>query len=31
MSAVTTHVLDASRGTPAAGITVRLEQNDGAG
>jgi 5-hydroxyisourate hydrolase len=31
MSAVTTHVLDASRGTPAAGITVRLEQIDGAG
>ncbi|MGP4015390.1 hydroxyisourate hydrolase [Saccharopolyspora sp. 5N708] len=25
MSAITTHVLDAARGTPAAGVAVRLE------
>ncbi|MCI2419466.1 hydroxyisourate hydrolase [Saccharopolyspora sp. K220] len=25
MSAVTTHVLDAARGTPAAGVAIRLE------
>ncbi|RCW46713.1 5-hydroxyisourate hydrolase [Halopolyspora algeriensis] len=28
-SAVTTHVLDAARGLPAAGIAVRLEAADG--
>jgi 5-hydroxyisourate hydrolase len=26
---ITSHVLDVSRGTPAAGITVRLEHRDG--
>lgn len=31
MSAVTTHVLDANRGTPAAGIAVRLEAATGDG
>jgi 5-hydroxyisourate hydrolase len=32
MSAITTHVLDLSRGRPAAGLTVRLEAvRDGAG
>lgn len=30
MSAVTTHVLDAAAGKPAAGIEVRLEKRDGA-
>ena len=29
MSAVTTHVLDAAQGAPAAGIAVRLEAADG--
>ncbi|MDR7302534.1 hydroxyisourate hydrolase [Haloactinomyces albus] len=29
VSAVTTHVLDAARGLPAAGIAVRLEAADG--
>ncbi|MEB3368813.1 hydroxyisourate hydrolase [Saccharopolyspora mangrovi] len=29
MSAVTTHVLDAAQGTPAAGVAVRLETADG--
>jgi 5-hydroxyisourate hydrolase len=29
MSAVTTHVLDAALGRPAAGVAVRLEQLDG--
>ncbi|MEV0702611.1 hydroxyisourate hydrolase [Saccharopolyspora sp. NPDC050389] len=29
MSAVTTHVLDAARGTPAAGVTIRLEAAKG--
>ncbi|GAA4860467.1 hydroxyisourate hydrolase [Saccharopolyspora cebuensis] len=29
MSAVTTHVLDAAQGRPAAGIAVRLEDADG--
>jgi 5-hydroxyisourate hydrolase len=28
-SAVTTHVLDAARGRPAAGVAVRLETSDG--
>jgi 5-hydroxyisourate hydrolase len=28
MSAITTHVLDTSRGRPAAGVPVRLEQAD---
>ena len=28
MSAITTHVLDASRGLPAAGVRVELEQMD---
>ncbi|GAB3295120.1 hydroxyisourate hydrolase [Parasphingorhabdus pacifica] len=31
MSAVTTHVLDAAKGTPAAGVGVRLEAVDGDG
>lgn len=31
MSAITTHVLDAARGTPAAGVPVRLERLDGSG
>lgn len=30
MSAITTHVLDTSRGRPAAGVEVRLEIQDGA-
>jgi 5-hydroxyisourate hydrolase len=29
MSAITTHVLDTSRGVPAAGVPVRLEGSDG--
>lgn len=29
MSGITSHVLDTSRGTPAAGIPVQLELNDG--
>ncbi len=29
MSAVTSHVLDAATGTPAAGVEVVLEQHDG--
>lgn len=29
MSAVTTHVLDAARGVPAAGVPARLESPDG--
>lgn len=29
MSAITTHVLDAARGTPAVGVPVRLERLDG--
>jgi 5-hydroxyisourate hydrolase len=29
MSAVTTHVLDAARGTPAAGVAIRLETAEG--
>ena len=31
MSAITTHVLDTSRGRPAAGVPVELEARDGAG
>jgi len=31
MSAITTHVLDTSRGRPAAGVAVRLERRDGDG
>ena len=31
MSAITTHVLDAVLGKPAAGVAVRLEQLDGGG
>jgi len=31
MSAISTHVLDTSRGCPAAGIGVTLEQGDGRG
>lgn len=31
MSAITTHVLDTSRGHPAEGVGVRLEKIDGAG
>ena len=31
MSGITTHVLDTSRGRPAAGILVALEREDGAG
>ena len=31
VSAVTTHVLDTARGTPAAGVPVRLERVSGAG
>jgi 5-hydroxyisourate hydrolase len=31
MSAITTHVLDTARGTPAAGVLVRLERVDAAG
>jgi 5-hydroxyisourate hydrolase len=31
MSAITTHVLDTSRGRPAAGVPVTLERRDGAG
>lgn len=31
MSAITTHVLDTSRGRPAAGVPVELEACDGAG
>lgn len=31
MSEITTHVLDLSRGTPAAGIDVTLERADGRG
>ena len=30
-SAITTHVLDTARGTPAAGVLVRLERLSGAG
>ncbi|MGW5648829.1 hydroxyisourate hydrolase [Saccharopolyspora sp. NPDC003752] len=30
MSAVTTHVLDAARGAPAAGVAIRLEAAKGA-
>jgi 5-hydroxyisourate hydrolase len=30
MSAITTHVLDTSRGRPAAGVPVELEATDGA-
>lgn len=29
MSAITTHVLDTSRGRPAAGVPVKLETRDG--
>jgi 5-hydroxyisourate hydrolase len=29
MSAITTHVLDTARGRPAAGVPVRLEQQQG--
>jgi len=29
MSAITTHVLDTSRGRPAAGVAVRLERREG--
>ena len=31
MSAITTHVLDTSRGRPAAGVHVTLERNDEVG
>ena len=31
MSAITTHVLDTSRGRPAAGVPVELELRDGSG
>jgi 5-hydroxyisourate hydrolase len=31
MSAITTHVLDTSRGMPASGVDVTLEIRDGAG
>jgi 5-hydroxyisourate hydrolase len=31
MSAITTHVLDAVLGKPAAGVAVRLEKQDGSG
>jgi 5-hydroxyisourate hydrolase len=31
MSAITTHVLDTSRGRPAAGVAIRLERREGAG
>jgi len=31
MSAITTHVLDTSRGKPASGVQVVLERADGAG
>ena len=31
MSAITTHVLDAVLGKPAAGISVRLEKREGSG
>jgi 5-hydroxyisourate hydrolase len=31
MSAITTHVLDTSRGRPAAGVPVTLDRRDGAG
>ena len=31
MSAITTHVLDTSRGRPAAGVPVELESRDGSG
>lgn len=31
MSAITTHVLDISRGRPAAGVAVRLLRHDGEG
>jgi 5-hydroxyisourate hydrolase len=31
MSAITTHVLDTARGTPAAGVPVRLERVDASG
>lgn len=31
MSGITTHVLDTSRGRPAAGVVVALERGDGAG
>ncbi len=31
MSAITTHVLDAVLGKPAAGISVRLEKHEGSG
>jgi len=31
VSAITTHVLDTARGTPAAGVPVRLERVSGAG
>ena len=31
MSAITTHVLDTSRGRPAAGVPVELEVRDGSG
>lgn len=31
MSAITTHVLDTSRGRPAAGVPVRLEEPRGGG
>ncbi|MGB7921817.1 MAG: hydroxyisourate hydrolase [Pyrinomonadaceae bacterium] len=31
MSAITTHILDTSRGHPASGVGVRLEQQSGEG
>ena len=31
MSGISTHILDISRGRPAAGVNVTLERNDGAG
>ena len=31
MSAITTHILDTSRGQPAAGVPVRLEQQSAGG
>ena len=31
VSAITTHVLDTARGTPAAGVPVRLERVSGPG
>jgi 5-hydroxyisourate hydrolase len=31
MSPITTHVLDTSRGTPAKGVAIRLEQRDAEG